>query len=64
MKRVAELLNGRKTYILAVLGIVYLLGGSEGWWEVREEVLGVLGFGAAGALRMGMKNGGSGPAAR
>lgn len=51
-------LEGKKTYLLAAAAIVYLFGGSMGWWPVDERVLGILGFGGLASLRAGISKGG------
>jgi hypothetical protein len=48
-------LEGKKTYLVAILGGLYLFGGDQGWWQVNEALLGILGFGGLAALRAGKK---------
>lgn len=55
MKEVLEFLDGRKTYIVAALGIIYIFGGDQGWWRLNEAIAGMLGFGGIVTLRAGMK---------
>lgn len=44
-------LEGKKTYILTGLGIVYVGGGLLGWWTIDWHVADILGFGSLMALR-------------
>jgi len=55
MKAIEQLLNGKKTYLLALVGAIYLFGGDQGWWVISDAILGMLGFGTAAAFRHGMK---------
>jgi uncharacterized protein YsxB (DUF464 family) len=50
-----ELLNGKKTYGLVAIGLIYLVGDSAGAWQIDESVLGALGLAIAAALRSGVK---------
>lgn len=44
-------LEGKKTYILAGLGILYVVGAWLGLWELNQQVVDGLGLGALVALR-------------
>lgn len=46
-----KFLEGKKTYILAGLGVLYILGGLMGLWVIEREVVDGLGLGAILALR-------------
>lgn len=49
--RFLDWLDGRKTYLLTVLGALYVFGSTLGWWPCDDRVLAVLGFGGLAALR-------------
>lgn len=55
MQPLLQLIEGRKTYIVAGLAILYLFGGDQGWWIINEHIMGILGFGGLAALRSGIK---------
>lgn len=55
MKDLLAWLEGKRTYLLVAVACVYLFGGDQGWWQVSETVLGLLGFGGLAALRAGIK---------
>lgn len=44
-------LEGKKTYILAGLGLLYVVGAWLGLWEMNQQVVDGLGLGALVALR-------------
>lgn len=52
-------LQGKKTYIVMILGFVFNLGVTAGWWtldnQVWELVNIILGFLGIGAIRDGIK---------
>src|SRR5713226_5291722 len=50
-----QLLDGKKTYLLALAAIVYLLGAHLGWWTLDDKILDALGFGGLITLRLGTK---------
>jgi len=52
----ARFLEGRKTYLIAIVAGVYLFGGDQGWWVVNESLLGILGFGGLATLRRGISS--------
>jgi hypothetical protein len=54
IKVVLEWLDGRKTYLIALIGVLYVFGSTLGWWPCDERVLGLLGFGGLAALRKGV----------
>lgn len=47
-------LSGKKTYLVAALGILYIFGGDQGWWVVNPSLLAVLGFGGMATMRQGV----------
>jgi hypothetical protein len=47
-------LRGRKTYLIAALGLLYLFGGDQGWWRVSAEGLALLNLLGLAALRHGL----------
>jgi hypothetical protein len=47
-------LRGRKTYLIAALGLLYLFGGDQGWWRVSPEGLALLNLLGLAALRHGL----------
>lgn len=51
LKSLLAALEGRKTYVLAIVALIYLFGGDQGWWKVNEVILGMLGFGGLATLR-------------
>jgi len=59
MSQIIQLLEGRKTYIVSALAIIYLIGSDLGWWPRNNEVLAILGFGGLAALRAGVQKSGS-----
>lgn len=54
IKLVLDWLDGRKTYLIATAGAVYLFGSTVGWWPCDDRLLGLLGFGGLAALRRGL----------
>src|SRR6266446_1183465 len=52
---VQQLLAGKKTYLLALAAILYLLGAHLGWWPLDDKILDALGFGGLITLRAGVK---------
>lgn len=50
-----ELLRGKKTYLVAVLAVIYLFGGDQGWWQVNAEIMGIFGAAGLATLRAGIK---------
>ena len=51
-----EWLQGKKTYVILILGFVFNLGIAVGWWDVTAQlweivnaILGFLGLGTIGA---------------
>ncbi len=53
-----ELLAGKKTYLLALAAIVYLLGAHLGWWPLDDKLLDALGFGGLITLRAAVRKAG------
>jgi hypothetical protein len=51
------MLAGKKTYIMAVLGALVSFAHLMGWIDrgIFEALMGILGFGAAAALRAGIE---------
>lgn len=60
MKTLFDLLDGRKTYLLSILGAIYLFGADQGWWHMSQALLGILGFGSMMTLRSGVRKDGMG----
>lgn len=54
IQRMRAWLAGRKTYGIAAIGILYIVGCWAGWWEYDERVLAALGLGGLAALRAGV----------
>jgi hypothetical protein len=52
---IAQLLDGKKTYLVALAAILYLLGAHLGWWPFDDKILDALGFGGLITLRAGVK---------
>lgn len=48
-------LRGKKTYLAAIIGILYLAGAWAGAWEFDQKVLGALGLGGLAFLRAGVQ---------
>lgn len=48
-----QFLDGKKTYILAAIGVIYIFGGDQGWWNLNEAIAAMLGFGGLASLRAG-----------
>ena len=59
LKVLLDWLDGRKTYLIAMVGVVYVFGSTVGWWPCDERVLGLLGFGGIAALRKGIDKSGN-----
>ena len=55
MQQLLTLLEGKKTYVVAIIAAAYLFGGTLNWWPVDERIMGILGFGGLAALRSGIK---------
>lgn len=55
MQQLLTLIEGRKTYIVVTLAVIYLFGGDQGWWKINESILGILGFGGLASLRSAVK---------
>lgn len=55
MQALLTFLEGKKTYVVAAIAVLYLFGGDQGWWKLNESILGILGFGGLAALRSGIK---------
>jgi hypothetical protein len=53
-------LEGKKTYIVMILGFVFNIGVVAGWWTVDNQVWDlinlILGFLGIGAIRSGLKS--------
>lgn len=47
-------LDGRKTYLLALVGALYVFGSDLGWWPCNDLVLALLGFSGLATLRHGV----------
>jgi hypothetical protein len=50
-----QILAGKKTYLVALAAIVYVLGAHLGWWTFDDKILDALGFGGLITLRAGVK---------
>src|SRR2546425_9044927 len=50
-----QLLAGKKTYLVALAAIAYVLGAHLGWWTFDDKILDALGFGGLITLRAGVK---------
>lgn len=46
--------DGRKTYFVALIAVVYLIGADVGWWPLNETILALFGFGGLASLRAGL----------
>lgn len=57
LNQLLDWLDGRKTYLIAFLGALYVIGSGMGLWPEDERILSLFGFGAAVALRAGVKKG-------
>lgn len=44
-------LTGKRTYIIIALGLLYVFGGDQGWWKVRESITDALMFAGLAFLR-------------
>lgn len=51
---IKDTLDGKKTYLLVVTGVVYIVGSDLGWWPLNEHVLALLGLGSAATIRAGV----------
>lgn len=51
MKNFTAALEGKKTYILAGIGLLYVVGGFLKLWEIDWHVVDALGLGSIMALR-------------
>lgn len=47
-------IDGKKTYLVVALGLIYLFGGDQGWWRVSDQVLAILQLLGLGAIRSGV----------
>ena len=47
-------LQGKRTYLAALIAVLYLIGVWAGLWAFDEKVLALLGFGGLAALRSAM----------
>ena len=47
-------LAGKKTYLAAIVGIIYYVGAGKGWWPKSDEIAGILTFAGIGFLRAGV----------
>src|SRR5258708_36130060 len=52
---IQQILDGKKTYLVALAAIVYVLGAQLGWWTFDDKILDALGFGGLITLRAGVK---------
>src|SRR6266851_1774450 len=50
-----QLLDGKKTYLVALAAILYVFGAHLGWWTYDDKILDALGFGGLITLRAGIK---------
>lgn len=55
MQALLTFLEGKKTYVIAALAVLYLFGGDQGWWIINENIMGILGFGGLASLRSAVK---------
>lgn len=56
MKNAIEFLKGKKTYGVALVGGLYLLGCYVGWFQFDEKVCAALGIGFVATFRSALKN--------
>ena len=54
IQRMRAWLAGRKTYGIAAIGILYIVGCWAGWWAYDERILAALGLGGLATLRAGL----------
>jgi hypothetical protein len=52
---IQQFLDGKKTYLVALAAIGYVLGAHLGWWTLDDKILDALGFGGLITLRAGVK---------
>jgi hypothetical protein len=52
---IQQILDGKKTYLVALAAIVYVLGAHLGWWTFDDKILDALGFGGLITLRAGIR---------
>lgn len=52
MSNLISLLNGSKTYLTIIAGLIYILGAALKWWPFSLEVLGAFGFTSQFFLRL------------
>ncbi len=50
-----QILDGKKTYLVAAIAILYVLGAHLGWWPFDDKILDALGFGGLITLRAGVR---------
>src|SRR5207245_6609381 len=50
-----QLLAGKKTYLVALAAIAYVLGAHLGWWTFDDKILDALGFGGLITLRAAVR---------
>jgi len=55
MQEILKLVDGRKTYLVATVAVIYLFGADQHWWTESTRVTEILMFGGLAALRAGMK---------
>jgi hypothetical protein len=56
MNQLLESLRGRKTYIAAGMGLLYIVGCAIGLWQWDEKVIAALGLSGLAFLRAGVNN--------
>jgi hypothetical protein len=56
MNKLLALFRGKRTYLLAIIAIAYILGADQGWWAMNDEVLTAMGFGGLITLRAALRN--------
>ena len=57
MNKITELLKGKKTYLSACIGLLYLLGAWMKWWECDPKFLAAIGMSSLMFLRAAVDKG-------
>lgn len=56
MNTILTLLQGRRTYLAVIIGIVYVVGAKRGYWQLDAELMALIGFTCAGFIRASIAN--------
>lgn len=56
MRTLITLLRGKRTYFVAIIGLLYVSGYLLGFWELNDGVLAAFGLGGLAFLRAGVGN--------